>query len=321
MIKHQRAPESSAQLNEVPTRKTFILALMAIIPGMMMVMIDSTAMNVAIPNLTRDFGVSFDALQWVITGYMLAMSVTIPLAGWFSDRLGAGKAYIITVILFVIGSLLCALAHNAMQLTIFRIIQGIGGGMVQPIGMAMVFRLAPENKKGQVMGMLGMPMLLAPASGPVLSGWLLESSGWQWIFLINLPLGMITVYLGIRYLVDAKSLKITSSSDNKHPLDIIGLFLAPMAFLLLALCINIDAVSWLVWLMGAAGIMLLIWLWLHEIKHPHPILALQAFRAISFRRGMFVSWIQYIALNGSLVFIPQYLQTSEGIAHFTPVWL
>ncbi|MFD0618579.1 MDR family MFS transporter [Paenibacillus sp. GCM10027629] len=316
MIKHQAAPESSGQLNKIRTRRTFVLALMAIIPGMMMVMIDSTAMNVAIPSLTRDFGVSFDALQWVITGYMLAMSVTIPLAGWFSDRLGAAKAYIITVILFVIGSLLCALAQNAMQLTIFRIIQGLGGGMVQPIGMAMVFRLAPENKKGQVMGMLGIPMLLAPASGPILSGWLLESSGWHWIFLINLPLGIITVYLGVRYLFDAKSLKISSSLDNKHPLDIIGLFLAPMAFVLLALSINIDAVSWLVWLMGAAGIMLLIWLWLHEIKHPHPILALQAFRAISFRRGMFVSWIQYIALNGSLVFIPQYLQNFKGYSPF-----
>lgn len=316
MINHQEVAESSIQLNKDPTRRSFILVLMAIIPGMMMVMIDSTAMNVAIPSLARDFGVSFDALQWVITGYMLAMSVTIPLAGWFSDRLGAAKSYIITVILFVIGSLLCALAQNAMQLTIFRIIQGLGGGMVQPIGMAMIFRLAPENKKGQVMGMLGIPMLLAPASGPVLSGLLLESSGWQWIFVLNLPLGIITVYLGIRYLINVKSLKSTSSVNNRYPLDIIGLFLAPMAFVLLALSLNIDSVSWLVWVLGATGIMLLIWLWLHEIKHPHPILAIQAFRAISFRRGMFVSWIQYIALNGSLVFIPQYLQNFRGYSPF-----
>ncbi|WNS44004.1 MFS transporter [Paenibacillus sp. MMS20-IR301] len=169
-------------------------AILAIIPGMMMVMIDSTAMNVAIPNLARDFGVSFDTLQWVITGYLLAMSVTIPLAGWFSDRFGAAKAYSIAVMLFVFGSLICTAAQNAEQLIAFRVLQGLGGGMVQPIGMAMVFRLAPADKKGQVMGMLGIPMLLAPASGPVLSGWLIESVSWHWIFLINLPLGVLTVY-------------------------------------------------------------------------------------------------------------------------------
>lgn len=210
--------------NKLSQRRPFLLTLMAIIPGMMMVMIDSTAMNVAIPSLAKDFGVSFDALQWVITGYMLAMSVTIPLAGWFSDRFGSAKAYIITIILFVVGSLLCALAQNSLQLTVCRILQGLGGGMVQPIGMAMIFRLAPENKKGQVMGMLGVPMLLAPASGPVLSGWLLESTGWQWIFLINLPLGALTVYLGIRYLLKANALRPAQPAYDKQALDIAGFF-------------------------------------------------------------------------------------------------
>ncbi|WP_150272196.1 MDR family MFS transporter [Paenibacillus tepidiphilus] len=307
---------SQYKQNEVSQRRSFILTLMAIIPGMMMVMIDSTAMNVAIPSLARDFGVSFDTLQWVITGYMLAMSVTIPLAGWFSDRLGSAKAYIITIIMFVIGSLLCALAQNSMQLTIYRIIQGLGGGMVQPIGMAMVFRLAPENKKGQVMGMLGIPMVLAPASGPVLSGWLLESIGWQWIFLINLPLGIITVYLGTGYLLKVNSLQSSSSSCGKQSLDVVGLFIAPVAFVLLALSMNIDASQWVLWLLGVIGVILLIWLWFHETRHPHPILALQAFRKVNFRRGVFVSWIQYAALNGSLVFIPQYLQHFKEYSPF-----
>ncbi|WP_156131061.1 MDR family MFS transporter [Paenibacillus sp. FSL R7-0331] len=302
--------------NVMSQRRPFILMLMAIIPGMMMVMIDSTAMNVAIPSLAKAFGVSFDTLQWVITGYMLAMSVTIPLAGWFSDRFGSAKAYIITIIMFVIGSLLCALAQNSLQLTICRIVQGLGGGMVQPIGMAMIFRLAPENKKGQVMGMLGIPMLLAPASGPILSGWLLESIGWQWIFLINLPLGMITVYLGARYLLKTNALQPPKSSYDKKSLDVVGFFLAPVAFVLLALSMNVDASPGFLWLLRAVSIILLIWLWFHETRHPQPILALQAFRTVSFRRGIFVSWIQYAALNGSLVFIPQYLQHFKGYSPF-----
>lgn len=139
--------------------RPFILALLAIIPGMMMVMMNSTAMNVAIPSLSSSFNVPFETLHWVITGYMLAMSVTIPLVGWFSDKYGAGKAFLYTVILFILGSILCAMAKNVDQLIIFRVIQGLGGGMIQPMGMAMIFRLAPEDRKGRVMGLLGIPML------------------------------------------------------------------------------------------------------------------------------------------------------------------
>lgn len=296
------------------TKKSFILALISIIPGMMMVMIDSTAMNVAITSLSDDFNVPFDTLQWVITGYMLAMSVAIPLTGWFSDKFGSAKAFMYTIIFFVLSSMLCAVAQNVGQLIAFRILQGLGGGMIQPLGMAMVFRLAPANKKGQVMGMLGIPMLLAPASGPVLSGWLLESISWHWIFWINVPIGLITVGLILRHLVKldlSKQLK-----TDKKSLDVLGLFLAPTSFVLLALSINLNVSPWLIWTMGLFGVILLVWLWFHETRHPHPLLELRAFRETRFRRGMIVSWIQYIALNGSLVFIPQFLQAFKAYSPF-----
>lgn len=296
------------------SRKGFIFALMAIIPGMMMVMIDSTAMNVAIPSLAKDFDVTFEVLQWVITGYMLAMSITIPMSGWISDRLGSAKAFMITNAIFVLGSLLCALAQNEMQLIFFRIIQGLGGGMIQPMGMAMVYSLAPSNKKGQVMGMLGIPMLLAPASGPILSGWLLESISWNWIFLINIPIGAICIYLSFRYLPMVEKLQNNTRSDEKKSLDVLGFSLAPISFVLLALSININSTALITWLIGLSGVILLIWLSIHELRHPNPILELRAFRAPRFRRGIFVSWIQYMALNGSLVYIPQYLQNYRGFS-------
>ncbi len=311
----QLVPHNSSLTTESPDikKKLFFLALMAIIPGMMMVILDSTAMNVAIPNLSLEFGVSFDHLQWVIIGYMLAMSVTIPLAGWFSDRVGAANAYMITVLLFLIGSVLCAVAQNANQLIAFRIIQGLGGGMIQPMGMAMVFRLAPPNKKGQIMGWLGIPMLIAPASGPILSGWILESSSWQWIFWINVPIGLITIGLGMRFLRKLELLQTTAT--EKMPLDILGLILAPTAFVLLTLSFNLSA-TWMTWVVGFFGLVLLLWLWFHELQHPNPLLELRAFRSAQFRRGIFVSWIQYTALNGSLIFIPQYLQNSMSYSPF-----
>ncbi|WP_268795302.1 MULTISPECIES: MDR family MFS transporter [Paenibacillus] len=290
--------------------RALILALLAIIPGMMMVMINSTAMNVAIPSLSEGFNVPFETLQWVITGYMLAMSVTIPLAGWFSDRFGSGRAFLYTVILFILGSLLCAIAQDINQLIVYRIVQGLGGGMIQPMGIAMIFRLAPVNRKGQVMGMLGIPMLIAPASGPILSGWLLEFISWHWIFWINLPIGIITIGLILCFLLKEDTLQKIETNNKR--LDVGGLFLAPLSFVLLALSINLDLDAWAVWGMGLIGVFLLVWLWLHETRHPNPLLELRAFREIRFRRGMIVSWIQYIALNGSIVFIPQYLQHFKG---------
>lgn len=297
-------------------RKAYIGAFAAIILGMMMVMIDSTAMNVALPRLSRDFQVGFSILQWVITGYMLAMSITIPLAGWLSDQLGTAKALLFAVIVFVVGSLLCAMAQDVEQLILFRIIQGLGGGMIQPIGMATVFRLAPAEKKGQVMGMLGIPMLLAPASGPVLSGWLLEVISWHWIFWINLPLGLITVMLIMRYLSPVKMLQASTANITKGSLDVVGLLLAPLSFIVLALALNLNTSIWMQCILTFIGISLLIWLGLHELRHPYPILELRAFRAVRFRRGMMISWIQYMALNGSVVFIPQFLQ---NIKQYTPL--
>ncbi len=292
----------------------FILALAAIIPGMMMVMIDSTAMNVAIPGLSNDFHVPFSTLQWIITGYMLAMAITIPLAGGFSDTFGAATALIYAVMLFMLGSLLCAAAQNVEQLIIYRVVQGLGGGMIQPIGMATIFRIAPPEKKGQIMGMLGIPMLIAPASGPVLSGWLIQHVSWHWIFWINLPLGMLTIILIQRHLSKWESLK--PSAVKKQSFDILGLFLAPAAFTLLVLSLNLDTYPWVVGVLGMTGMLLIVCLWFHESKHPHPLLELRAFRTTSFRRGVWVSWIQYMALNGSIVFIPQFLQNFKG---YTPL--
>ncbi|GED70034.1 MFS transporter [Brevibacillus reuszeri] len=308
---------STSNVNAVVTvnRESFIYALIAIIPGMMMVMLNSTAMNVAIPSLTQDFQVSFEILQWVINGYLLAMAVTVPLSGWFSDRIGAGRAYLMTVMLFIIGSLLCSLAQNSGQLIAFRIIQGLGGGMIQPIGMAMIFRLAPPDKKGQIMGMLGIPMLIAPATGPILSGWLLEATGWQWIFLINLPIGALAVWLGLSHLCKHDYLQKTHNKQQSF--DRLGVMLAPTAFVLLTLSINqLSSNTWGSIMMGGTGALLLIWLCIHELRHENPILELRAFRAYRFRRGMIVSSIQYAALNGSIVFIPLFLQNYRSYSPF-----
>jgi EmrB/QacA subfamily drug resistance transporter len=164
--------------------KAIIAPMLAIIAGMVMVILDGTAVNVAVPKLVDLFGTDLLTFQWVITGYTLAMSAVIPIAGWLTDRFGSKRIFLLTIVFFTLSSALCSIAQTIEQLIAFRIIQGLGGGMVAPIGIAMVFRLAPPERRGRVLGMLGIPMLLAPALGPILSGWLVQEASWHWIFLI-----------------------------------------------------------------------------------------------------------------------------------------
>jgi MFS family permease len=141
---------------------------------MLLVMLDTTIMNVAIPQLQNYFDTSLKTMQWTITGYTLALSVVVPLSGWSSDKFTAKRVFLISISLFTVGSLLCAAAQTPAQLIVFRILQGLGGGMVFPIGMAISFKIAPPDKRGSIMGIFGLPMLVAPILGPVLSGWLIE---------------------------------------------------------------------------------------------------------------------------------------------------
>nr|WP_036646019.1 MDR family MFS transporter [Paenibacillus pini] len=292
--------------------KTLIPPLMAVILGMIMVILDSTVINVAVPNLQQYFGTTLKTIQWTITGYTLALSAVIPLAGWMTDKFGAKRIFLITITLFTLGSVLCSLAQTSEQLIIFRIIQGLGGGMVAPIGMAMVFRLAPADKRGAVMGMLGIPMLLAPASGPILSGWLIDIASWHWIFLINLPIGIAAVIVGMKFLPTFENKKVPS-------LDILGMILAPIAFAMLAFGVNEAGTSWTSTstltglIIGGAALILFIFV---ELRQKEPLLELRVFASSDFTRGVILSWMFQVAMFGAILMIPLYLQNVRG---FTPL--
>src|SRR5262245_18557908 len=165
------------------TARSIFLPLVAIVLGTFMVILDNTVVNVALPTLGRVFGTDLSLLQWVITGYMLAQAAVIPLSGWLSDRYGAKRIYLISVVLFTIGSALCGLALSGEMLVATRVLQRLGGGMLMPIGMSVIYRLTPPERRGAIMGMFGLPIMVAPALGPVLSGYLLEYADWRLIFL------------------------------------------------------------------------------------------------------------------------------------------
>ncbi len=171
-----------------------------VVLGSFMSILDTTIVNVAIKELSRSFGVSLTVTQWVSTGYMLALATVIPLTGWAADRFGTKRLYIGSILLFVLGSALCGMAWSATSLIAFRVLQGFGGGMIMPAGMTILSHAAGRDRMGRVMGIVGVPMLLAPIVGPILGGWFVDDLSWRWIFFVNLPIGAIALFAASRIL-------------------------------------------------------------------------------------------------------------------------
>ncbi|MFD2615641.1 DHA2 family efflux MFS transporter permease subunit [Paenibacillus gansuensis] len=295
-----------------PSIRSILAPLVAIIVGLFMVILDGTAMNVALPGFVTEFGKDLSVVQWTVTGYALAQAAVIPLAGWLSDRFGAKKIFLISVAMFTLGSLLCALAADVNQLIIYRVIQGIGGGMVMPIAMAFTYRLSPPGKVGAVMGMMGIPILLAPALGPVIAGWLVDYASWKWIFLLNLPVGIIGILIGLRTLPNIDRQSVPA-------LDMAGIILGPIAFAGLSYGVSEGGNSWTSaqtltgLIVGGAA---LIGFVIAELRRENPLLELRVFKSSDFTRGIIVQWISQIALFGTLFMIPLFLVMAKQYTAF-----
>ncbi|MGH7748427.1 MAG: MFS transporter, partial [Candidatus Dormibacteria bacterium] len=168
------------------------VALAVVLCGTIMTILDATIVNIAIPTLQKDLhAASYNDIAWVVTGYLLAQGAVIPLTGWATDRWGTKRLYLITIALFTLASMACGIAQNLPELIVFRILQGVGGGMLMPIGMTIILQAVGPQNMGRVMGIFGVPMLLAPALGPVLGGWFVQDFTWRLIFYVNVPIGIV----------------------------------------------------------------------------------------------------------------------------------
>ena len=196
-----------------------VLAIASVVVlGAIMSILDVTVVNVAINTLAKEFDSPLSTIQWVVTGYTLALATVIPLTGWAADRFGTKRLYLTSIFLFVCGSMLSGLAWSAESLIGFRILQGFGGGMIMPLGMTILTRAAGPQRVGRVMAIIGVPMLLGPILGPILGGWLVDAASWRWIFFINLP-------IGIAALIASQRILARDVPQPGHRLDVIGLAL------------------------------------------------------------------------------------------------
>src|ERR1700691_1016213 len=169
-----------------------------VILGMIMSILDTTIVNVALDTLSHDLHSPLAQVQWVITGYLLLLAAVIPITGWAARRFGAKRVYLVSLVLFTVGSGLCGLSDSTTSLVIFRVMQGVGGGMLMPVAMMIMAHVAGPLRVGRVMGIVSMPAMLAPILGPVVGGVILQNLHWSWIFFVNVPGGLIAFVLGWR---------------------------------------------------------------------------------------------------------------------------
>jgi EmrB/QacA subfamily drug resistance transporter len=294
--------------------RSILAPLVAIIIGTFMVILDNTVVNVALPTLGRVFRADLSLLQWVITAYMLAQAAVIPLSGWLSDRLGAKRVYLTSLVLFTLGSALCGLATNAEMLVATRVIQGFGGGMMMPIGMSVLYRLTPPERRGAVMGMFGVPILVAPALGPALSGYLIQYADWRLIFLINVPIGVVALITG------ARALPAIGAPRPAGGLDVLGAVLGPLAFASLSFGISESAHAGWTGTTTLAGVAvglvaLALFVW-RELTYAEPLLELRVFRSRDFTLSILTQWIGFGAMFGTFFLVPLFLQQVRGYGPF-----
>src|SRR5215467_4210952 len=289
------------------TREILTLAAVFVL-GAIMTILDATIVNVALPTLGRDFHTSIATIQWVPTVYLLAFATVIPASGWATERFGARRVWITSLALFLAGSLGCGLSGSVAMLICFRVVQGIGGGMILPVGQAILARAAGPQRMGRVMSIVGVPLLLGPIVGPVIGGVLISAVSWRWIFFVNVLVGAIALTLALRLLPD------TPRSPAK--LDVPGLVLLSggiAAFLYGLAKIGTGAaggaLAGIVMATGLAMVAAFCW---YALRVREPLIDLRLLRSRGFAAGAAANLMLGIALFGVALLLPLYLEIVRG---------
>lgn len=285
------------------------LALCVVIIGTFMSILDSSIVNIALPKMMAVFGVSLDDAKWILTSYTLALGAIIPLTGYLQDIFGAKRIYIFALIMFTLGSLLCGFSWNNTSMIIFRIIQAIGGGMIMPVGMSIIYQVFPREKIGLALGFWGIAAMAAPAIGPTLGGYMIEKMDWRLIFNVNVPIGIVGVILAGILLKGTEERVIKS-------FDIIG-FLSSTVGIVSVLYVlgEGSSIDWgkvenpMILTLGCLSLILFV---VNELTHPEPLLDLRIFKLFDFSISQIITCVLTFALMGGVYVLPLFLQSVRG---------
>jgi EmrB/QacA subfamily drug resistance transporter len=291
-------------------KQKFVVAIVYIC-GMVMNSLDSTIVNVALATLSREFSVSPAAIEGVIIGYLVSLAVFIPASGWLGDRFGTKRIFLIALALFTGASALCGLAGSLNQLIAFRVLQGAGGGLLTPVGMAMLYRTFPPQERVAVGRVLMFATILGPALGPIVGGLLIERLSWRWAFYVNVPVGLTAFLVGLLFLHEHRE-KAPGRFDAR------GFALAGVGFALLMFALSEGpsrgwTIPW-VYVPGIVGAIVLAAFVLIELRTPEPMMQFGLLSNRLFRTTLLVSFFATIGFIGLLFLVPLYLQEARGVS-------
>jgi EmrB/QacA subfamily drug resistance transporter len=309
VITDEPAPQS-----DEPTHISRALLMVAtvVVLGAIMSILDTTVVNVAIDTLAARFHTTLPTIQWVATGYTLALATVIPLSGWAAARFGTKRLYMGSIAMFVLGSCLSGLAWSSTTIILFRVLQGLGGGMIMPAGMTILTRAAGPGRLGRVMAIMGVPMLLGPILGPILGGWLVTDVSWRWIFFINLPIGIVALVLAFRILP-------RDVAQRSQRLDVVDLLLVSpgLALMIYGLAESSSSGGFgsaKVLIPLFAGIVLLAAFVWHALRASDPLIDLRLFKNRTFATSSMSLTLMCISVFGAFLLLPLYFQAVRGVS-------
>lgn len=285
------------------------MALFVVVIGTFMAILDSSIVNIAIPKMMAVFGVALEDVKWILTAYTLALGAIIPLTGFLGETFGTKKVYMFALAMFTAGSLLCGFAWSNTSMIIFRIIQALGGGMIMPVGMSIIFQIFPKEERGMALGFWGIASMAAPAIGPTLGGYIIEHLDWRLIFNINVPIGICGVMFAGILLKDGP----TKPFKN---FDYLG-FLSSTVGLVSILYVlgEGSSIDWsdlknpILMTLGCLSLLLFVF---NELTHPNPLLELRVFKIYNFSLSQIITCITTLAMMGGIYVLPLFLQNIRG---------
>ncbi|MDL9936859.1 DHA2 family efflux MFS transporter permease subunit [Gordonia sp. ABSL1-1] len=287
-----------------------IMVAGVVVLGAIMSILDVTVVAVAQNTFMTTFGTDAAGAAWTATGYTLALAAVIPISSWAAAKFGTKKVYLTSLVLFVAGSALCAMATSIGMLVAFRVVQGLGGGLLMPIGMMILTKAAGPERVGSVMAILGIPMLLGPIGGPILGGWLIEIASWHWVFLINVPIGVVAFIYAWFVLRD-------DAETSPAKIDVVGLLLLSPGLALFLYGISSSAehrtfVHAGVLIPVAIGLVLIAAFIWHALRAERPLLDLRLFQNKTLTIAVITMTFFMIAFFGASLLYPQYFIGVRG---------
>ncbi len=304
--------QQATSVTQAPAGK-WIIAGTVVLSSFVSVM-DFSIVNVAMPQMISTFGVSLDAITWVAVSYSIAEIILITMSAWLSSLFGRKRYFVWSFILFTAASMLCGAARSLEMMILARILQGIGGGGLIPLAQAIMLETFPEEERGMAMALYTVGVAIAPAVGPVLGGWLTDEYGWPWIFYINLPLGIIGVFLSIMVLSDPPYMP-----QQIKRIDVLGIVLLAVGLTAMQIFLERgEREHWfdstlIIWMAGIATVTLVTLVW-WELRVPEPVIHFRVLKNIPFAAGTCLGLIFGITLFGSFFVLALFLQRLQGFS-------